>query len=126
MQVEFEQGDPRNPENFTKTRKWTITLTAIAFTAISGARRVTKQWFLSRTRYRFPGANAATYPLGEPDMIRDLNCTQFQATIGLSLTTLGIAITPLFTVAFSEEFGRQPLYLVSCFGYAMMLLIQAL
>ena len=74
----------------------------------------------------FAGANAASYNLGIPDMIRDLNCTHFQATIGLSMYTLGFAITPLFTAAFSEEFGRQPLYLVTCFAFAMMHLMVAL
>lgn len=59
-------------------------------------------------------------------MTRDLNCTQFQGTVGLSMYTLGFALTPLVTASFSEEFGRQPLYLVSCLGFAMMHLVVAL
>ena len=35
-QVEFDEDDPRDPMNFTTARKWTIALTAIAFTALSG------------------------------------------------------------------------------------------
>lgn len=59
-------------------------------------------------------------------MTRDLNCTEFQATIGLSLAGLGFAVAPLVTASFSEEFGRQPLYLVSCLGFGLMHLTVAL
>ena len=55
-----------------------------------------------------------------------LNCTQFQATVGLSMYCLGFAVTPLVTASFSEEFGRQPLYIVSCLGFGMMHLVVAL
>ena len=73
----------------------------------------------------YVGANAASYNLGFPDMIPELNTTEFQATVGLSLCTLGFAVIPLVTSSFSEEFGRQPIYLVSCFGFAMMHLLVA-
>jgi hypothetical protein len=46
-------------------------------------------------------------------MIRDLDCTLFQATIGLSMFALGIGLAPLVTSSFSEEFGRSPFYIVS-------------
>jgi hypothetical protein len=36
IQVEFEKSDPRNPLNYTRKRKWTITMCAVFFTAISG------------------------------------------------------------------------------------------
>ncbi|KAK7687738.1 hypothetical protein QCA50_008956 [Cerrena zonata] len=78
LYVEFEKGDPRDPINFTQKRKWLITLTACIFTALSAA-------------------TASTYNLGWPSMIRDLNCTQFQATLGLGLYCLGFAVVPLVT-----------------------------
>jgi predicted MFS family arabinose efflux permease len=53
-------------------------------------------------------------------MMRDLNCTLFQATLGLSLYALGFGLVPLLTAPLSEEFGRQPLYLVSTFMFMMM------
>ena len=53
-------------------------------------------------------------------MIRDLHCTQLQATIGLSVFTLGFGVVPLVTSSFSEEFGRLPLYLVSGIGFFLM------
>ncbi|TDL23740.1 MFS general substrate transporter [Rickenella mellea] len=92
--IEWEQGDPRNPANYSYVRKWVITLTAAGMTGLSAAA-------------------ASTYALGYPSMIKDLNCTQFQATLGLSLYPLGFGVVPLFTAALSEEFGRQPLYLFS-------------
>lgn len=59
-------------------------------------------------------------------MINDLNCTEYQATIGLSVYTLGFAIVPLLTASFSEEFGRQPLYAVSVTGFTLMHMMIAL
>ena len=53
-------------------------------------------------------------------MTRDLNCTDFQATIGFSVFPLGFAVTPLFTAPLSEEFGRRPLHLVSIAGFGAM------
>ena len=61
-------------------------------------------------------STAGAYALGFPSMTRELNATQFQATIGLSMYTLGFAVVPLISTSFSEEFGRQPIYLVSGVG----------
>ena len=58
-------------------------------------------------------------------MTRDLNCSRFQATIGLSLYALGFGVIPLITSSFSEEFGRQPLYLGSSLGFFFMYLMIA-
>lgn len=59
-------------------------------------------------------------------MMRDLNCTQFQATGGLSVYAFGFGIFPLFLAPLSEEFGRQPLYFGSITIYALMHLAVAL
>lgn len=53
-------------------------------------------------------------------MSRDLNSTQFQSTLGLSMYCLGFGLVPLVTASFSEEFGRQPLYIVSATGFILM------
>ncbi|KAI0080216.1 MFS general substrate transporter [Panus rudis PR-1116 ss-1] len=107
LYVDFEKDDPKNPINFSKSRKWTITVTACCFTAITAA-------------------TASTYNMGWPSMLVDLNCTQFQATIGLALYCLGFGVVPLVTASFSEEFGRQPLYVCSTIGFALMHLMIAL
>jgi len=58
-------------------------------------------------------------------MTADLNCTTFQATVGLSLYALGFGVFPLVTASLSEEFGRQPLYYVSVTGFFLMFLMIA-
>ena len=59
-------------------------------------------------------------------MTRDLHATRFQGTIGISTYTLGFALVPLVTTSFSEEFGRQPLYIISAIGCLLMHVIVAL
>ena len=59
-------------------------------------------------------------------MTRDLNATQFEATVGLATYTLGFALLPLVTTSFSEEFGRQPIYLVTGAGCLLMHMMTAL
>ncbi|OSD05327.1 MFS general substrate transporter [Trametes coccinea BRFM310] len=105
--VEFEENDPRDPMNFTRARKWAITFTASFFSIIVAS-------------------SSSAYALGDDSMIRDLNATKFQATVGLSMYTLGFALVPLVSASFSEEFGRQPLYLFSGIGCLLMHLMMAL
>ncbi|KAF8159891.1 major facilitator superfamily domain-containing protein, partial [Crassisporium funariophilum] len=105
--------DKRNPINFSKTKKWTITVVTSFFT-------------LLKPKYLPTAASPTSFSMGTPSMIRDLNCTPFQATLGLSLYCLGFGVLPLVTSAFSEEFGRQPLYYVSVFGFLSMHLVAAL
>jgi MFS family permease len=59
-------------------------------------------------------------------MKRDLNCTEHEATLGLSVYALGFGVVPLVTASFSEEFGRQPLYIASGIGFLFMYLMVAL
>lgn len=59
-------------------------------------------------------------------MTRDLHTTNFKATAGISTFTAGYAIVPLLISSVSEEFGRQPIYVVTAFGFAMMHLAVAL
>ncbi|KAF8074570.1 MFS polyamine transporter [Lyophyllum atratum] len=95
--IEFEDGDQRNPINFSLRKKWTITIMACICTL-------------------FSSSAASAYNMGFPTMTRDLNCTKFEATIGLSVYALGFGI----------EFGRQPLYLGSSFGFLLMYMMVAL
>jgi predicted MFS family arabinose efflux permease len=59
-------------------------------------------------------------------MMRDLGLTYTQAVVGLSTYVFAYALTPLFTSAFSEEFGRQPLYVVSVVVFLLMHVMIAL
>ncbi|THU86241.1 MFS polyamine transporter [Dendrothele bispora CBS 962.96] len=105
--VDFEDGDIRNPVNFPRSKKWAITLLSCFSTLIAAS-------------------TAGAYNLGFTSMTHDLNITSFQATIGLSLYALGFGIVPLVTASFSEEIGRQPLYVVSAVGVLFMYLMIAL
>jgi predicted MFS family arabinose efflux permease len=64
--------------------------------------------------------------MGFGSMKRDLHCTEYEATIGLSVYALGFGVVPLVTASFSEEFGRQPLYIASGIGFIFMYLMVAL
>ncbi|KAF9461093.1 major facilitator superfamily domain-containing protein [Collybia nuda] len=107
IDVLFEEDDRRNPMNFSRNRKWAITIMGSMFTFLAAS-------------------SATSYPLGFPSMIRDLNCTDLQATLGLSMFALGFGVIPLVTSAFSEEFGRHPLYIISTIGFSLMHLMVAL
>ncbi|KAJ8591033.1 MFS general substrate transporter [Rhizopogon salebrosus TDB-379] len=98
--VTFEEYDKRDPTNFTYKTKWTITLVACAFSGIAGAA-------------------SSSFSMGYQSMMRDLNCTQFQATVGLSIWSVGFGLVPLITSSFTEEFGRLNIYIVSSFGFML-------
>jgi MFS family permease len=64
--------------------------------------------------------------MGFASMTRDLNCTKFQAALGLSFFTIGFGLVPLVTASFSEEFGRRPVYIGSAIGFTSMFAMIAL
>ncbi|KAF5384638.1 hypothetical protein D9757_007464 [Collybiopsis confluens] len=104
--VDFEEGDIRNPVNFSRSKKWSITYLC-CFSTVMGS------------------CVASAYNMGFESMIADLNCTEFQATIGLALFALGFGVVPLVTASFSEEFGRQPLYYSAVIGIELMYIMIA-
>ncbi|EAU90189.2 drug transporter [Coprinopsis cinerea okayama7 len=92
--VDFKDNDPRNPMNFSRKKKWFITLLACFSTIVSST-------------------TSTSYNMGFPSMNRDLQASNFQATVGLAVYSVGFGVVPLFTAPFSEELGRRPLYLGS-------------
>jgi predicted MFS family arabinose efflux permease len=64
--------------------------------------------------------------MGYQSMMQDLDCTQFQATVGLSMWSLGFGTVPLITSSFTEEFGRLNIYIVSSFGFMLSEMMIAL
>ncbi|KIY71160.1 MFS general substrate transporter [Cylindrobasidium torrendii FP15055 ss-10] len=105
--VEFEDNDSRDPRNFSSRRKWAITIHASASTLLAAS-------------------TAGAYTMGAQSMCAELSCTHFQATIGISMYTLGFGVVPLVTASLSEEFGRQPLYYISAGGFLAMFILIAL
>lgn len=100
------------------SRLW---LVAGHFYPVGPSRVLFLQWATKHSYYKVViAAVVAVYNLGFTSMIRDLHCTEFQATIGLSVFTLGFGVVPLVTSSFSEEFGRLPLYIVSGIGFFLM------
>ncbi|KJA28007.1 hypothetical protein HYPSUDRAFT_51464 [Hypholoma sublateritium FD-334 SS-4] len=107
--IEFGPENEHNPMNFGNNKKWVITAIACFSTLLA-----------------FTASTASSYNPGFGSMMRDLNCTEFQATIGLSVYALGFGIIPLVTASFSEEFGRLPLYIGSGIGFLLMYMMIAL
>ncbi|KAJ6458107.1 MFS polyamine transporter [Mycena vitilis] len=107
LYVDFEAGDVRDPACFPRSKKWAITLLACYSTLIAAS-------------------TSSAYNMGFNSMTRDLNCTEFQATVGFVVFTLGFGLVPLVSSSFSEEFGRQPLYIGSAIGFTSMYLLIAL
>ncbi|KAG2142857.1 major facilitator superfamily domain-containing protein [Suillus bovinus] len=105
--IDFEDGDRRNPVNFSPARRWAMTINACAFTGVVAAA-------------------VSSYNMGFSSMTRDLDCTLFQATLGFSMYILGFALVPLVTSSFSEEFGRLPFYIVSSFMVVLTEVMTAL
>ncbi|KAG1878434.1 MFS general substrate transporter [Suillus tomentosus] len=105
--IKFDEGDPRDPQNFSYARKWAITLTCCVFSGITAAA-------------------ASSYSISYESMMHDLNCTQLQATVGLSLYVIGFGIVPLVSSSFSEETGRRPLYIVSSVLFMLAEVMNAL
>ncbi|KAF8993763.1 MFS polyamine transporter [Cyathus striatus] len=93
--IDWEHGDPRNPANFPRSKKWVITAVACFSTLI------------------------ACYG----SMTRDLQCSVFQATIGLAVYCLGFGVVPLVSASFSEEFGRQPLFYPDVFDDSLTVIV---
>ncbi|KDR67704.1 hypothetical protein GALMADRAFT_1073826 [Galerina marginata CBS 339.88] len=98
--VSFSAEDRRNPVYFSKGRKWIITLVISFFTILV--------------------SSVTSFSMGGPSMMRDLHCTHFQATLGLSLYCLGFGVSSLLAPSFSEEFGRLPLYYISAAMFLLM------
>ncbi|KAH6916320.1 multidrug transporter [Coprinopsis sp. MPI-PUGE-AT-0042] len=95
-----EEKDPEHPTSdkaeatLSRSRKWMITIVACLFTLLVSAA-------------------STSYTMGFDSMMRDLGCSRPQAVLGLTTYVVAFGIFPLFTSAFSEEFGRQRLYICS-------------
>jgi len=64
--------------------------------------------------------------MGISSMVKDLNCSRLQALVALGAYPLGSGLVPLITASFSEDFGRQPLYVGSGIGFLLMFIMIAL
>ncbi|KAG8625779.1 hypothetical protein KVT40_006180 [Elsinoe batatas] len=89
--VTWIPNDPRNPQNWSGARKWTITaIVAVAALAVA---------FVS-----------SAYSGGARQIIQEFGISQEVGVLGVSLFVLGFAIGPLLWAPLSEMFGRQVLF----------------
>ncbi|RAL17085.1 MFS transporter [Aspergillus homomorphus CBS 101889] len=86
--------DPRNPMQFSETKKWTFTMMmALATLAVALV--------------------SSAYTGGIVEIEKDFGIGTEVATLGVSLFVLGFAIGPLLWAPLSEMFGRQIVYCVT-------------
>ncbi|GAA6043247.1 hypothetical protein JCM8097_008485 [Rhodosporidiobolus ruineniae] len=98
--LEFPEGDPENPFNWSKRKKWQTALIACVFTLLV--------------------AYAGTaFAMGSESMMEELGCSREVATLGLSVFPLGFGLGPLFTAPLSEAYGRYPMYFISILMYTI-------
>ncbi|GAA5862570.1 hypothetical protein JCM3774_001063 [Rhodotorula dairenensis] len=92
--VKFLDGEQANPQNWTKTKKWTIT----ANSAIS-------------TLCIAFGSSVVSAAI--PELTTVFNKDLTVLTLSVSLYVLGFALGPLLWAPFSEQWGRRPIYIIT-------------
>lgn len=101
--VNFTPNDPYNPQDYSLTKKWSLTfLTAFSTLAVA---------FVSSA---FSG--------GLSYIITEFQISEELSILGISLFVVGFAIGPLLWAPMSESFGRQLLYV---FTYGAMVAFNA-
>ncbi|KAF1964914.1 MFS multidrug transporter-like protein [Bimuria novae-zelandiae CBS 107.79] len=89
--VEWMENDPRNPMQWSKTKKWTGCL-CMAFATLA----------VSFCSSAFSG--------GIRQILVEFDVSQEVVTLGISLFVLGFALGPLLWAPFSELYGRQKVF----------------
>ncbi|GAA5901788.1 hypothetical protein JCM8208_003588 [Rhodotorula glutinis] len=106
--VQFEKGDPENPLNWSKPRKWLITFLLCMMTVMIG---------LSTT----------AYSSGIGSMVDEFGVANVVGQIGMMCFNGACAVAPLFLAPFCEMVGRREVYLTAylCFTLVFILLADA-
>lgn len=90
--VTWIPDDPRNPQNYSLVKKWTLTMVvAIATLAVA--------------------LISSAYTGGTQEIAMEFGAKPIVITLGVSLFVLGFAIGPLVWAPMSELFGRQLLFI---------------
>ncbi|KII86602.1 hypothetical protein PLICRDRAFT_260942 [Plicaturopsis crispa FD-325 SS-3] len=90
--IEFEDGDPKNPFNWSRKKKWIISLCG--------------SWFCFLVAFC-----ASSFSVGISDMRDELHVSSEVAAVALAVYPLGFGIAPLALAPFSEAYGRNPMYI---------------
>ncbi|KAJ5653613.1 hypothetical protein N7490_000616 [Penicillium lividum] len=92
--VRWDENDPMNPRNMSKARRWMIVIIVS-----SGSLCVT--------------CTSSMYTTTYVQLMKEFNCSQEVATLGLSFFIWGLGIGPLFLSPLSEFYGRRVIYITS-------------
>ncbi|GAA5976464.1 hypothetical protein JCM10908_005509 [Rhodotorula pacifica] len=92
--VRWDVDDPRDPQNWSKTRKWLITATAAIATLCIAF-----------------GSSVVSAAI--PDLAAVFREDITVLTLSISLFVLGFALGPLLWAPFSEQWGRRPVFIVT-------------
>ncbi|KAK1766339.1 major facilitator superfamily domain-containing protein [Phialemonium atrogriseum] len=92
--VEFRRGDPRNPMNFSATRKWLITsVVTISVFAVT--------------------LTSSAYSASSEQITAEFGASRELFALGVSLYVLGFAVGPALWAPLSELYGRQILFVTT-------------
>lgn len=100
--VQFIEGDPENPRNWSKGKKWYLTVLCSYINVLVASQ-------------------ASVYATGQAQVIEEFGISEELAIAGLSLYVLGFAIGPMPCAGLSETFGRRRIYV---FCWAIFVLLQ--
>ncbi|GAA6012222.1 hypothetical protein JCM10207_002767 [Rhodosporidiobolus poonsookiae] len=105
--VKFEEGDPENPLNWPRPRKWLITFLLCAMTTNIG---------LATT----------AFSSGIGKMVEEFGTINVVGQLGMTMFNGSCAIAPLILAPLCEQVGRREVYLSAYFGFTMMFILLAL
>ncbi|KAK4048781.1 hypothetical protein OIV83_004547 [Microbotryomycetes sp. JL201] len=98
--VEWEDNDPANPQNWSKSRKWLMTIFCALLTVV----------------VTFASSAPST---GVRQIAQEFGVGLVPANLVTSMFLFGFCAGPMLWAPLSEMFGRRPLFIVTFFGFAI-------
>lgn len=105
--IDWEEGDPFHPFNWSLSRRWRNTFIALMFNSMTAM-------------------NATGYSAGKIQGSISLNTSPEIWMTGTTAYLVPVAVTPLLLSPLAEIYGRKPLYVIAMFVYMMMYIPQGL
>ncbi|KDQ16620.1 hypothetical protein BOTBODRAFT_186300 [Botryobasidium botryosum FD-172 SS1] len=102
FKVSFERDDPEDPHNWSRAKRWYLTI-------FSGILAVNSTFASSAPSGILQGLTAE-WPMSSE-----------VSTLLISLFVTGYCVGPLLWAPLSEQYGRRPIFLISFLGYTGML-----
>ncbi|KAJ7492738.1 major facilitator superfamily domain-containing protein [Mycena latifolia] len=103
----FAEGDPKNPKNWSKARRWYLT-------ALSGVLVLNATF-------------ASAAPSGiAPQLLEEYHLSQEVGVLAISLFVAGYCVGPLLWGPLSEQYGRRPIFIFPFVVYTLFQVAAAL